>query len=37
MLYQNLADFLENGRPENLVNPAAARRPDLQDWLAAQR
>ena len=36
LLYQNLADFLANGRQDNLVNPAAAERPDLQDWLAAQ-
>jgi D-3-phosphoglycerate dehydrogenase len=37
LLYKNLADFLEHGRQDNLVNPSAAERPDLQDWLAAQR
>ena len=37
LLYKNLADFLEDGRQDNLVNPAAVKRPDLQDWLAAQR
>lgn len=37
LLYRNLADFLENGRTDNLLNPAVAQRPDLRDWLAAQR
>jgi D-3-phosphoglycerate dehydrogenase len=37
LLYKNLADFLENGRQDNLINPSAADQHDLQDWLAAQR
>ena len=37
LLYKNLADFLENDCRDNLVNPAAAGQPGLQDWLAAQR
>jgi D-3-phosphoglycerate dehydrogenase len=37
LLYKNLADFLENGRQDHLVNPAAGKQPGLQDWLAAQR
>ena len=37
LLYKNLADFLEDGRQDNLVNPSAAGYPGLQDWLAMQR
>ncbi len=37
LLYKNLADFLEDGRQDNLVNPSAAEYPGLQDWLATQR
>jgi len=37
LLYQNLADFLQNGRQDNLVNPSAAGHPGLRNWLAAQR
>lgn len=37
LLYRNIADFLENGRQDNLVNPSTAGRPELQNWLAAQR
>lgn len=37
LLYKNLADFLEDGRQDNLVNPAAAGSPGLQSWLASLR
>ena len=37
LLYKNLADFLENGIQDNLINPSAADRPDVQDWLAGLR
>ena len=36
-LYQNLADFLEHGKQDNLVNRSAAERSDLQQWLIGLR
>ena len=36
-LYQNLADFLEHGKQDNLVNRSAAERSDLQQWLIELR
>jgi D-3-phosphoglycerate dehydrogenase len=37
LLYRNIADFLENGQQDNLINPSAAKRPEVQNWLAGQR
>ena len=37
LLYRNLADFLQKGRQDNLVNPSVAERPDLKSWLEAMR
>ena len=37
LLYENLADFLEHDKQDNLVNPSAAKRSDLQQWLTELR
>ena len=37
LLYRNLADFLQEGRQDNLVNPSVAERPDLKSWLEEMR
>lgn len=37
LLYRNLADFLQKGRRDNLVNPSVAERPDLKSWLEEMR
>jgi D-3-phosphoglycerate dehydrogenase len=37
LLYRNLADFLQKGRQDNLVNPSVAERPDLKSWLEEMR
>ena len=37
LLYRNLADFLQEGREDNLVNPAAAEQPELKSWLKQLR